>query len=189
PAFSQAAPAPNQATPQQATPQQAPVQPAAPAGGLKTAALRDAIAASKSGASKKSVVTYAEFVAPSGDFYVPLGIMIPKSENVAADGIDTIFGQVEDSGGVVVTSFEEPVKATLFKGGLFADRSVALPSGKYTAVVGVAKAGTPVAVASKSIEVTSVGKDAPGTSKLLLTNDLVELSEPAPEKTGFAFGK
>ena len=165
--------------------------PAVPSDALKTQALRDAIAAQKAGSStlKKGGLVFAEFVSPSGDFYVPVGIVVPKGDGVTADTFDTIFGQVEDATGTAVTSFEQPVKATAFKNGVFADRAVTLPSGKYTAIVGLAKAGAPVAIASKALEVNALTKDAVGTSKLMVTNDLVELGEPAPEKTGFAFGK
>ena len=166
--------------------------PAAPTPGLNTAALQAAVAAQKGGTSTISSGnsgSYAEFVAPSGDFYVPLGILVPKSANLAADAVDTVFGQVEDASGKVVTSFEEPVKPTMSNGALFADRSVTLPTGKYTAVIGVAKAGTPVAIASESLDVNEAPKDVEGIARMVLTNNLAEIPEAAPEKTGFAFGK
>ncbi|HEX7191048.1 MAG TPA: GWxTD domain-containing protein [Thermoanaerobaculia bacterium] len=166
--------------------------PVAPVAGIKTAAIQDAVAAQKGGTSainKGTSASYAEFVSPSGDFYVPLGIMVPKSANLAADSVDTVFGQVEDANGAVVTSFEEPVKPTMSNGALFADRSVTLPTGKYTAIVGVAKAGAPVAIATESLDVTGAAKDTEGISNMALTNNLAEIPEAAPEKTGFAFGK
>jgi GWxTD domain-containing protein len=178
--------------PPAAVPQPAAVPaPALPADALKTQALRDAIAAQKAGSStlKKGGVVYAEFVAPSGDFYVPVGIIVPKGDGVSGEAYDTVFGQVEDASGAVVASFEQATKPTVYKNGVFADRALTLPTGKYTAVVGLAKAGTPVVIGSKAIDVNSVAKDATGTSRLIVTNDLVELGEPAPEKTGFAFGK
>src|SRR5204862_2311265 len=125
----------------------------------------------------------------SGDFYVPVGIMVAKGDGVSGDAYDTVFGQVEDAIGAAVASFEQTFKPTVYKNGVFADRALMLPSGKYTAMVGLAKAGAPLVIGSKTFEVASVAKDAVGTSKLIVTNDLVELGEPAPEKTGFAFGK
>jgi|SRR5947209_8084561 len=166
--------------------------PTAPVAGIKTAAFTEAVAAAKGGSStinKGTSASYAEFVSPSGDSYVPLGILVPKSANLTADGVDTVFGQVEDASGTVVTSFEEPVKPTMSNGALFADRSVSLPAGKYTAIVGVAKAGTPVAIATEPVEVTDIPKDAEGISRMALTNNLAEIPEAAPEKAGFAFGK
>lgn len=166
--------------------------PPAPVAGIKTAALTEAIAAQKGGTSainKGTSASYAQFLSPSGDSYVPVGIMVPKSSNPAADSVDTIFGQVEDANGTVVTSFEEPVKPTMSNGALFADRSVTLPTGKYTAIVGVAKAGAPVAVATESLDVSELPKDTEGISQMSLTNNLAEIPEAAPEKAGFAFGK
>jgi GWxTD domain-containing protein len=166
--------------------------PPAPVAGIKTAALTEAITAQKGGTSAinhGTSASYAQVLSPSGDFYVPVGIMVPKSSSPAADSVDTIFGQVEDANGTVVTSFEEPVKPTMSNGALFADRSVTLPTGKYTAIVGVAKAGAPVAIATESLEVTELPKDTEGISQMSLTNNLAEIPEAAPEKAGFAFGK
>ena len=183
-------PAAATAAPQAAAAPQ-PAAAAVPADALKTQALRDAIAAQKGGTStlKKGSVVSAEFISPSGDFYVPVGIIVPKGDGVTADAYDTMFGQVEDASGNVVASFEQPAKPTLFKNGVFVDRALTVPSGKYTAVVGVAKGGTPLAIGTKTFDVNAIGKDSVGTSRLFVTNDLVELGEPAPEKTGFAFGK
>jgi GWxTD domain-containing protein len=165
--------------------------PAAAPAGLHTAELQAAVAAQKGGTSTvaKGSGSYAEFVSPSGDFYVPLGIAVPKSANLAADAVDTVFGQVEDASGNVITSFEEPVKAMMSNGSLFADRAVVLPTGKYTAVMGVAKAGAPVAIASQTLDVTEAPKGAEGIAKMVLTNNMAEMTEAAPEKSGFAFGK
>jgi GWxTD domain-containing protein len=170
-----------------------PVSAAAATPKLTTAALQAAVAAAQGGTStinKNTTGSYAEFVAPiSGEFYVPLGITVSKSANLAADAVDTVFGQVVDASGNVVTSFEEPVKATMVNGALFADRAVSLPTGKYTAIIGVAKAGTPVAITTESLDVTSVSKDAAGTSRMILTGNPADNPEAAPEKSGFSFGR
>jgi GWxTD domain-containing protein len=162
-------------------------------GKITTAALQAAIAAVQGGTStinKNTSGAYAEFVAPvSGEFYVPVGIVVPKSANVTADAVDTIFGQVFDANGNAVSSFEEKTTPTMSNGTLFADRAVSLPTGHYTAVIGVAKAGTPVAITNESFDVTNVGKDATGTSRLILTSNLAETADAAREKTGFSFGK
>ena len=63
-----------------------------------------------------------------------------------------------------------------------------LPSGKYTATVGLAKGGTPVLATTGPLEVTSMAKEAVGTSRLILA-DVMETLEAAPVKSPFAFGK
>jgi len=164
---------------------------APPANALKTQALRDAIAAQKGGVSalRKGAVVNGEFTSPSGDFYVAIGIIAPKENGVATDAYDTLFGEVADASGTVVISFEQPTHPISFKHGVFSDRALSgLPTGRYTAVVGLAKAGTPLVIGGKSFDVQAVGKESVGTSGLL-TCDFIELPEALPEKTGFAFGK
>lgn len=169
-----------------------PVAVAAPTASLKTDALKAAVTAQAGGTStinRNTSASYAEFVSPSGDFYVPLGIYVNKAAGLAPDAIDTVFGQVTDSTGNVVQSFEEKATPLASTGGLFTDYAVSLPTGKYNAVIGVAKAGVPVAITSETIEVTNVAKDAAGTSKLILTNNLATMEKADAEKTGFSFGK
>src|SRR5437764_14512520 len=64
--------------------------PAAAPAGLHTAELQAAVAAQKGGTSTiaKGSGSYAEVVSPSGDFYLPLGIQVPKAAHLAADAVD-----------------------------------------------------------------------------------------------------
>jgi GWxTD domain-containing protein len=173
----------------------APVAVAAPAEGattgLRTPALQAAVTGAFSGKTDatKASVTYAELVAPSGDYYVPLELYVPASAGLNADAADTIFGQVRDSSGTVVSNFEEPARLTATKNDFFVDKTINVGSGDYTAVVGLAKAGQPVLVTSAPLALKKIEKDAVGTSKLILWNHTYELSEAAPVKSPFAFGK
>lgn len=158
---------------------------------MKTAALQAAVADAFSGKTdpKKATVTYAELVAPSGDYYVPLELYVPASAGLTADAADTIFGQVRDASGTVVSTFEEPARLTASKNDFFVDKTINLGTGDYKAVVGLAKAGQPVLVTTLPLVLKKVEKDAVGTSKLILWNHTYELSEAAPVKSPFAFGK
>jgi GWxTD domain-containing protein len=170
----------------------APAAPAAPVStNLKTPAFEAAIADAKAGkvAAKGAAITYVEFVSPSGDYYAPVALYVPASTGVTPDGADTFFGIVEDAAGKRVAVFEEPAKLTPSKTDLYYDRTLILPSGKYTATFGLAKAGTPVVVASAPLELNALGKDSTGTSRLVVSDDVYELPEAAPVKTPFAFGK
>jgi len=69
------------------------------------------------------------------------------------------------------------------------DHTLNLPSGKYSVVAGVAKAGAPVVVTSGGLDLNTIAKDAAWTSKLILTNNIAETAEAAPVKAPFAFGK
>ena len=165
--------------------------PAAPVSGIKTAALEAAVADAKAGkaSNKGAALTYAEFVSPAGDPFVPVEVYIPSSANIAADAADTIFGAVEDASGTRVTAFEEPAKLTSSRTDYFADKSLTLPPGKYTAIVGLAKGGQPVLVTSGPIEVAGPSKETVGTSRLILSDNVYELGTAEPPKSPFAFGK
>ncbi len=157
---------------------------------FKTPALETAFADAKAGKipSKGSSLTYAEFMSPAGDYYVPIGLYVPASAGLAADAADTFFGVIEDSTGKRVEVFEQPAKGTLSKSNYFYDYTATLPSGTYTATLGLAKAGVPVVVTSGALTTSAIAKTASGTSKLVLS-DIIETIEAAPVKSPFAFGK
>lgn len=159
--------------------------------GVKTPALEAALADAKAGkgAAHGAAMTYAEFVSPTGEAYVPIAVYVPASSGVAADGADTLFGAVEDASGTRVATFEEPAKLTASRGDFFVDKTLALQPGKYTAVVGLAKAGSPVLVTSGPIEVAGPAKESVGTSRMVLSDNIYELGTAEPVKAPFAFGK
>lgn len=167
-----------------------PETPAAAPTTFKTAALETAITDAKAGkvAAKGATVTYAEFLSPGGDYYIPIGLFVPASVGLTADAADTFFGVIEDASGKRVQVFEEPAKATLTKNNSFFDYTAALPAGTYNVTLGLAKAGVPVIIASGPIQTSPLAKEATGTSKLVLS-DILETIEAAPVKSPFAFGK
>ena len=176
--------------PQPAAPLLVPPPPAPPE--LKTAAYAAAVADAKSGkaANKGAIISSAEFVSPSGDYYAPVMLYLPKATGITADAADTFFYAVDDAGGRRVAAGEEPAKLTATRGDFYVDRTVNVPAaGKYTVTVGLGKAGAPVVVASSALDLNPIGKEASGTSKLILSDNIYELTEAAPEKAPFAFGK
>jgi GWxTD domain-containing protein len=162
---------------------------AAPVEAIHTAALQAAIDAAKSAAASAAQISYAELVAPTGDYFVPIALTVPKSANLAPAGVDTFFGEIRDANGAKVAAFEEKAKPIEAKGSWFVDKTLILPTGKYTAIVGVANAGQPVLVGSTPIETTVLDKSAVGVSKLLLWTDILTLPEAAPVKAPYAFGR
>jgi len=168
-----------------------PVDAVAPAQ-LKSPALQAAVDDLKNGKSainKNVVATYGELVSPNGEFYVPVQLFIPKTSSLTPDSADTFFGLVEDASGKPVFAFQDSAKLTTSKGEQFVDHTVILPTGKYNAYLGLAKGDTPVVVTSKALEVNEVAKDAAGTSKLILSNNIYETEKAEPVKAPFAFGR
>lgn len=157
---------------------------------LPTPLLETAIKDAKAGKvpRKDAVVTAAEFLSPGGEYYVPIGIFVPASAGLTADSFDTFFGIIEDATGKRVEAFEVPAKPTMSRNSLLFDHTTSLPSGTYTATLGLAKAGAPVLMASGQIPVKVVAKEFVGTSRLILS-DIIETIEAAPVKAPFAFGK
>src|SRR5438445_1837406 len=156
----------------------APAAPAAPPStNLKTPVFETAVADAKSGkaTAKGATITYVEFVSPAGDYYAPVALYVPASTGVTPDGADTFFGVVEDAAGKRVAIFEEPAKLTASKSDHVSDRPLILPSGKYTATFGLAKAGVPVVVASAPLDLNALGKDSTGTSRLDLSLNVYDL--------------
>ncbi len=159
--------------------------------GVKTPALEGALADAKAGKASNhgAAFSYAEFVSPAGEPFVPVQVYVPSSSAIAADGVDTIFGAVEDASGTRVTTFEEPARLTASRTDFYVDKTLTLQPGKYTAIVGLAKSGQPVLVTTGSIEVAGPSKEAAGTSRLILSDNVYELGTAEPPKAAFAFGK
>jgi hypothetical protein len=159
--------------------------------GVKTAALEAALVDARAGkaAGKGATLSYAEFVSPAGESFVPVSVYVPSSAGVGPDAADTIFGAVEDATGTRVTTFEEPAKLTGSRTDFFVDKTLTLQPGKYTAIVGLAKAGQPVLVTSGPVEVAAPGKESVGTSRMILSDNVYELPIAEPAKSPFAFGK
>lgn len=167
-----------------------PAPPAAPTT-LKTAAFETAVADAKAGKaqSKGASLTYAQLVSPAGEYFVPVAVYVPKSAGLTADAADTFFLTVDDASGKRVLAVEEPAKLFASKDDFEADHTLTLPTGKYSVVAGLAKAGQPVLLTSGALDLTEIAKDAVGTSKMILTNNIAETAEAAPIKAPFAFGK
>ena len=164
-----------------------PAAPAAPMTSLKTPAFEAAVAGAKP--SNKAVLSYTEFVAPTGEYYIPLALFVPSSAGLGADAADTFFGVVQDATGKRVFAWEDPATLTASKNDFFVDRSLNLPAGKYTVTAGLAKAGAPVVVTTAPVELIGLTKESAGTSPLILSNNIYELQTAAPVKTAYAFGK
>lgn len=162
---------------------------AAVAEAIHTAALQAAIDAAKAKpAPSPAQFSYAEFVSSGGDDFIPLAVTVPASANVPGDTPATIFGEVVNAAGEKVAAFERETKPVAEKNGWFIGHSVALPTGKYTAYVGVARAGQPLLMTSGPVEAVTVTKEAIGTSKLVLWSDAQILKEQLPDKAPYAFG-
>ena len=181
PTFAAAAPAP---APAPVAISEAPAAPAVTTE-LTTEAFKTAVAAAKySGGS----AAWGEFVTSFGEYFVPVGIYIPKSTGVS--GTDaTFFGVVQDASGKNVLAFEEAATLTATKDDFFVDKSLSLPAGKHKGIFGVAQNGKVVALASTDMTLAgTLDKDASAASQLILSNNVYPLSVAQRPNDPFAFG-
>jgi GWxTD domain-containing protein len=184
PAAAPAAPAPAAAA--MPVPVAVPVQTA-----LTTEALTAAVAQLKAAATnpydKKAYLTWGEYVTSYGEYFVPVGLYVPKASGISGDV--TFFGVVEDATGQGVLAFEQPVTLVATKDDFYIDKSLALPAGKHRGVFGLAQNGKVVALVSTDMELAgTLDKDAAGISQLLLSNNIYPLTDSQKANDPYAFG-
>lgn len=146
------------------------------------------IKAGKTSAYKPLFATYAEGVTPTGEYFVPFQIFVPGSSGLTAESNVTFFGTIEDASGQIVGMYEEPAKLKASRDDFFYDKTLVLPSGKYKGYFALAVDGKPVQVATATMDLTSLDKDEPGVSKLILSNNIYALSVAQQPTDPFAFG-
>lgn len=161
---------------------------------LKTESLKTAVAefkTAKTNPYKPLGIFFSEMLTPSGDFFVPVQLYIPKEANLTADAVTTFFGTIEDTAGNTVAVFEEPAKLSSSKGDLYFDKSLDLKPGSYKATLGLSGAdGKPVIMASKAMEIKALptGTES-GVSRLVLSGDIHQTDEAAVAGAPYAFGR
>jgi GWxTD domain-containing protein len=170
----------------------APVIETAPATSFKSATYGTAVTSFKAASTspyKGVYSTYGEYVTPKGEYFVPLQLFFNRDSGVKADTPVTFFGQVEDETGKVVAVYEEPATLVASKNDVFFDKSLILPSGKYVGYFGVAdNTGKILGMSKSNLELSSIDKSAPGTSRLLISNNLYALPKAQLPTDPYAFG-
>lgn len=163
--------------------------PAAMPSELTSELFRTAVHEARGGAvSDRVFLSYGEFITPEGEHFVPVQLYVPASAGLNADAAVTFFGTIEKEGGEKVASFEEGVKLAPTRDGVFYARSLTLPAGSYRAAFGLARDGKPLGVATSSMTITGLVKDAPAVSSLMLSNNVYTLPQAQMPTDPFAFG-
>jgi hypothetical protein len=88
-----------------------------------------------------------------------------------------------------VLAFEQPAKLIAARDDLFVDRSLALPAGKHRGILGIARDGKPLAIASTDMTLAgSLDKDASAVTQLILANHVMAYDTVTPPTEPFSFG-
>lgn len=152
---------------------------------LTTEAFQSAVASAKFAGGSAA---WGEFVTSFGEYFVPVGVYIPKSTGVTGTEA-TFFGVVQDASGKNVLAFEEPATLIATRDDFFVDKSLALPAGKHKGIFGVAQNGKVVALTSAEMTLAgTLDKDATAASQLILSNNVYPLSAAQRPNDPFAFG-
>lgn len=158
---------------------------------LKNASLLAAVETyktSRSTPTKGLHLTFTEGVTPTGEYYVPVQLYLTRDVQIPADKPVTFFGVVEDSNGKAIAGYEEPAKLIASKNDLFYDKSLVLPSGVHKGYFGLAADGKVIAMGDLSLALTSLDKDSPGISRLLISNNIYPLTVAQLPTDPFAYG-
>jgi hypothetical protein len=167
---------------------------AASIGAFKTESLKTAVEqfkTAKTNPYKSAGITYTELLSPTGDYYVPLQLYVPKPAGLTAEQVTTFFGTIEDSSGNAVAIFEEPATLSTSNGDLFFDRSLTnLKPGTYKATLGLSdKDNKPVVMTTQTIELKPLAKEQAGISRLVLASDVHQTDTAALAGAPYAFGR
>lgn len=159
---------------------------------FKNAALAQVVTSFKAATTtpyKNVHATFMEGVTAEGEYFVPVQVFVSKAAGATADAEYTFIGQVEDESGKVVAVYEEPAKLVASKNDFYFDRTLVLPSGKYTGYFGLVSAdGKPLGVVKLPMTLQSIDKSATGTSPLILSNNIYALPQAQRPTDPFAFG-
>ncbi|MEA2465389.1 MAG: hypothetical protein QOJ98_3136 [Acidobacteriota bacterium] len=159
---------------------------------LTTPALQTAIEDfKKAGASpKQTFVTWGEYVTASGHYFVPVMLYVPKASGITASPNLTFFGVVQDASGKNLNAFEVPAKLNATRDDYFVDATLlGLPAGKHRGYFGLAEDGKVISVSTTEMKLAgALDKNAPGVSRLIISNNLYPLQAAQGPVDPFAFG-
>lgn len=148
----------------------------------------DAFKAAKESPYKHVWFHYMEEVTPEGVHFVPVLVYAGKDSGLAANLPTMLFGLIQDSTGKTILAIEEPAKFGGTKSDFFADKSLALAPGKYSAVLGLAQGGKPVTMVRGAMEIAGLDKAAPTVARLILSNNVFPLTSAQEPTDPYAFG-
>jgi hypothetical protein len=129
-------------------------------------------------------------VTASGHYYVPVMLYIPKASGITASPNLTFFGVVQDASGKNLNAFEVPAKLNATREDFFVDATLlGLPAGKHRGYFGLAEDGRVVTLSTTEMNVAgTLDKDAPGVSRLIISNHLYPLEAAQGPVDPFTFG-
>jgi hypothetical protein len=158
---------------------------------LKSHALRRAIEdhhAGKADLRHDIDVSWGEFMSGLDEPFLAIALDRPLDADLSAGRKVTLFGEIADTAGTVVASFEADDQVENSAGRALVDVSLPLPKGAARAVLGLAVGGTVRWLVEQPLPVAAIDRAAFGLSRPILSLDVHPLAEPQKPDDPFTFG-
>jgi hypothetical protein len=153
---------------------------------LQTAAYKAAVRNYEAGKLPELHATWGEFVTAEGTEYIALQLAPAAPLKPGAKAV--IFGEVVDANGKAVYDFEEPAEIVDSKGEPYVERTLILAANNISGTFGLAVGGEIVALTRSSIEAEPLTKSTSGLSRLIVSNNVYNLTRLQSPFDPFAFG-
>ena len=153
---------------------------------LKTPKFREALRNLETKAPELPIA-FDRFITAGGIVFEAVQIGL-SSRQLQSGAKVTLFGEVTDLDGKVITDFEEPARVLESKGDLFVERSVFLSMPKANAAFGVARGADVIGIARVLIDDEEIKPASPGVSRLIVSNNIYNLAQIQGPFDPFAFG-
>lgn len=153
---------------------------------LRTEAFRDALRDANSKVPRLAV-TLDRFVTATGIMFDAVQLGLPRGIMRSGEKV-TLFGEVADAAGKVVSSFEEPARIAESKGDLFVERVLFLPVTKAASAFGLAVGNEVIAIGRAPIDAEDVNATSSGVSRLIVSNNIYNMTKMQGPFEPFAFG-
>jgi hypothetical protein len=153
---------------------------------LRTPAFRDALH-NTTATLPRLFVTADRFVTAAGITFDAFQLGLPTGMMRSGAKV-TLFGEVTDSAGKIVTSLEEPAVVSESKTDRFVEHILFLPVSKGVAAFGIATGGEVVAVGRVEFEGDETIATSAGVSRLIVSNNIFNLNQQQSPFEPFAFG-
>ncbi|HET9766807.1 MAG TPA: hypothetical protein VFS60_08160 [Thermoanaerobaculia bacterium] len=158
---------------------------------LKTKAFRRAIddlRAGKGDFRRDVALSWGEFLSGTGKPFLALSLDRPVDADLAAGVQATLFGEIVDASGNVVTGFEIQDQVELAAGRAIVDAALPLPASGSRAVVGIALRGEVRWLVDQPLDVQPIAEKGFTLSRPILSLDVHPLEKPQRPDDPFCFG-
>ena len=155
---------------------------------LHTKAFRDALRGYEPGKLPELFATWGEFMTATGTEYLALQLAPAADSHMKPDTKVVVFGEILDATGKAVHDFEEPASVAASKRDVYVERTLILPSYVGIGTFGLAVGGEILGLTRIRFDAWELSRTTVGISRLLVSNNIYNLSKMQGPFDPFAFG-